>query len=96
MAESPGLDALTAGFRAEIGPPVEELNALNVPAERMAVKDLLWSVEWLRAERERHRAALVALVRKVNEDQAPAYYEHLVPADVIAEALDTPTATETD
>lgn len=53
MAETPGLDAIAAGFRAEMGPPVEELNALHLPPERMPVTDLLWSVEFLRAEVKR-------------------------------------------
>jgi len=58
MAETSGLDALDAGFRAEMGPPVEELNALNVSPERMTVGDLLWSVGFLRGEVERLTAGL--------------------------------------
>ncbi|GAA0853284.1 hypothetical protein ACFQVD_26805 [Streptosporangium amethystogenes subsp. fukuiense] len=55
MAETPGLDALDAGFRAELGPPVEELNALNIPPERLPVKDLLWAATWLQGEVKRLR-----------------------------------------
>jgi len=55
MTERSGIDALDAGFRAELGPPVEELNALNVSPERMPVKDLLWSATWLQGEVKRLR-----------------------------------------
>lgn len=44
-----------------------------------------------RGQRDRYRRSLVALVRKVEMDQVPAYFSHLVPADVLAEAFPKPT-----
>ncbi|WP_326646605.1 hypothetical protein OG884_18410 [Streptosporangium sp. NBC_01755] len=41
------------------------------------------------------RASLVALVRHIDTALYRSYYERLVPADVLAEALDTPATTET-
>ncbi|WP_326828720.1 hypothetical protein OIE13_22695 [Streptosporangium sp. NBC_01810] len=46
-------------------------------------------------ERDTYRCALVALVRHVDTALYRSYYERLVPADVLAEALDTPATTET-
>ncbi|MEV0831486.1 MULTISPECIES: hypothetical protein [Streptosporangiaceae] len=62
MAETPGLDALAAGLRSELGPPVEELNALNLAPERMTVKELLWTATFLQGEVKRLRAALENLI----------------------------------
>ncbi|MFI6510055.1 hypothetical protein ACIBCT_20820 [Streptosporangium sp. NPDC050855] len=87
MAERSGIDALDALFRAEYGPPVGERIALNMAAEDMTARQLLSSVTFLQAERERLYASLVTLVRKVGEDQMPDYYEDLVPADVLAAAF---------
>lgn len=44
-----------------------------------------------RGQRDRYRRSLVALVTKVEMDQVPAYFAHLVPADVLAEAFPKPT-----
>lgn len=39
-------------------------------------------------QRDTYRRSLVALLAKVGEDQAPAYYADLVPADVLTEAFE--------
>lgn len=46
-----------------------------------------------RGQRDRHRRALVALVRRCDMDQQRSYFEDLVPADVLDEALPSVTAS---
>jgi hypothetical protein len=85
MTERSGINALDALFRAEFGPPIEERIALNMAPEDMTARQLLSSVTFLQADRERLYASLVALVRRCAEDQTRDYFAHLVPADVLAE-----------
>lgn len=57
------------------------------PAERHR-DELLAEVDRLRAERDAYFRSLVALVGKVSMDQVPAYYERLVPTDVLSAAAE--------
>jgi len=58
VAETTGIDALAAGFRAEMGPPVEELIALNTDPQTMTARQLVWSATFLQGEVKRLREAM--------------------------------------
>lgn len=53
MTERSGIDVLSAGLRADHGPPVEERIALTVAPEDMSVRQLVPSVTFLQGEVKR-------------------------------------------